>query len=85
MKEYIYKPKGVCSSEFVFKIDESDIIRELKVSNGCSGNLQAISALLVGKELDEVITKLIDIKCGNKDTSCPMQIALALEKYKKKK
>ena len=82
MKEYIYQPVGVCSSKFLFKITDEGIIKELTVTDGCSGNLQGIAALVVDRNIDEVIIKLQDIKCGTKDTSCPMQIAKALKEYK---
>ena len=45
--EYRYRPSGVCSSEMIFKIDENThIINELKVINGCNGNLKGISSLV---------------------------------------
>lgn len=80
--EYVYKPEGVCSTKMVFEI-ENDIIKELSVTNGCNGNLKGISKLLVGMNINEVISKLRGIECGYRDTSCPDQIAKALEEYKK--
>lgn len=78
--EYSYKPSGVCSREFVFDID-NDIIKSLKVVGGCSGNLQGISSLLIGMNINDVVNRIEGIKCGMKTTSCPDQIALALKKY----
>ena len=78
--EYSYKPSGVCSREFVFDI-ENDIIKSLKIVGGCSGNLQGISSLLIGMNINDVVNKIEGIKCGMKTTSCPDQIALALKKY----
>ncbi len=78
--EYSYKPSGVCSREFVFDID-NDIIKSLKIVGGCSGNLQGISSLLIGMNINDVINRIQGIKCGMKTTSCPDQIALALKKY----
>lgn len=49
---------------------------------GCSGNLQGISRLTIGKDIDEIIGTLKGIKCRN-NTSCPDQLALALEEYKR--
>lgn len=80
--EYRYKPQGVCSSEIIIDI-EHNIIKNIKVEHGCDGNLKGISSLLIGKNIDDVIAKLKGIKCGFKDTSCPDQIAKALEEYKK--
>jgi len=79
--EYVYKPQGVCSTQMVINVD-NDIVKDIKISNGCSGNLQGISNLLIGMHIDEVIKKLKGITCGFKRTSCPDQIATALEKIK---
>ena len=80
--EYRYRPQGVCSQEIVLDI-ENGIVKALKVIGGCSGNLQGIANLVKGRTVDEVIERLNGIKCGFKPTSCPDQIAKALEQYKK--
>ncbi|CCY99628.1 uncharacterized protein BN786_00583 [Clostridium sp. CAG:793] len=80
--EYRYRPQGVCSQEIVIDI-ENGIVKDLKVIGGCSGNLQGIANLVKGRTVDEVIERLNGIKCGFKPTSCPDQIAKALEQYKK--
>jgi len=49
---------------------------------GCEGNLSGLSSLVNGMDINEVIKKLKNIKCGSKFTSCPDQLAKALEKYK---
>ena len=79
--EYRYRPQGVCSQEIVIDI-ENGIVKDLKVIGGCSGNLQGIANLVKGRTVDEVIERLNGIKCGFKPTSCPDQIATALEKIK---
>ena len=79
-----YKPSGVCSSLIEYEVDDNGIIKSLKVTNGCHGNLQGISKLCAGRSVDEVISALKGIKCGMKNTSCPDQIAKALEEYKSK-
>lgn len=79
---YKYSPKGVCSTEFNFKIN-NNIVEDMSIKNGCPGNLIGISRLCIGKDIDEIISKLKNIKCGAKNTSCPDQIALALIEYKK--
>ena len=79
---YKCNPKGVCSTEFNFKIN-NNIIEDMSIKNGCPGNLIGISKLCIGKDVDEIISKLKGIKCGAKNTSCPDQIALALLEYKK--
>lgn len=78
--EYIYKPKGVCSREFIFDI-ENDTVKSLKVVGGCNGNLQGISRLLEGMKIEEVIKRIEGLTCGTKQTSCPDQIADALKAY----
>ncbi len=80
--EYRYRPHGVCSTEIIVEI-ENNIIKNLQVMNGCNGNLKGISMLAKGMTLDEVIQRLKGIKCGIKQTSCPDQIAIALEKIKR--
>ena len=82
--EYRYKTKGVCSTEIIFDIDEeTKIINDLKVINGCNGNLKGISALVKGMKVDDVISRLEGITCGYRNTSCPDQIAMALKEYLK--
>lgn len=79
--EYRYNPQGVCSMEMIFKIDNG-IIKSLKIIGGCPGNTVGISRLVVGKTVDEVIEILKGIPCRTKATSCPDQVAKALEEYK---
>lgn len=81
--EYRYSPSGVCSSEFVIKMN-GDIIESVKIRGGCPGNTLAMSTLVEGKNINEVITKLKGIPCGLRGTSCPDQLAKALEEIKKK-
>ena len=80
--EYRYTPKGVCSKEMIFDI-EDNIVKDLKVIGGCNGNLKGISSLIKGMDIDTIINKLKGIKCNLKDTSCPDQIAMALIYYKR--
>ena len=75
----VYKPKGVCSQLMTIDV-ENGIIKKVEVKGGCSGNLQGISKLLVGMPVKEAIEKIEGIRCGNKSTSCPDQLAQALRK-----
>ncbi len=77
-----YKPRGVCSQLMEIEVEDDRIV-EVKVTGGCSGNLQGISKLLVGMEVDEAIKRMQGIRCGVKPTSCPDQLSKALKKYKK--
>ncbi len=76
-----YKTNGTCSQMIDFEV-EGDTIKSVAFTGGCNGNLQGISALVSGMKIDEAISKLKGIKCGFKSTSCPDQLARALEQYK---
>ena len=80
MIEFEYKPIGVCSSKIKLLI-EGDILKDLEVIGGCPGNLQGIKTLVKGMKLTDIKSKLKGIKCGFKNTSCPDQIANAIDKY----
>lgn len=73
-----YRPKGVCSQLMQLEIEDG-IIVSLKVTGGCSGNLQGISKLVAGMKVEDAISRLEGIRCGFKPTSCPDQIAQALK------
>lgn len=75
---YSYEPKGVCSKKITFEVVD-DKITNVVFTGGCAGNLSGISTLVKGMEVSEVIKKLKGINCGGKSTSCPDQLALALE------
>lgn len=81
--EFTYRPKGVCS-QLMHIVTEENTIKSLEVLGGCSGNLQGISKLVVGMDIDEAISRLEGIHCGFKDTSCPDQFARALKQMKAK-
>ena len=80
--KYEYIPTGVCSKKIVYTIN-NDIIDNIQIIGGCPGNLLGINELCKGKNIDDVILKLENIKCGFKNTSCPDQIAKGLKEYKK--
>lgn len=83
--EYRYQTQGVCSTEMIFDINEKDdIVNDLKVVNGCNGNLKGIASLVKGMKIDDIISRLSGIQCGFKHTSCPDQIARALREFKEK-
>lgn len=81
MKTVNYVPKGVCSRQIQFKID-GDVVRDVKFTGGCHGNLQGIAKLVEGMKIDDVIQRLDGINCNGKGTSCPDQFAKALKAYK---
>ena len=78
---YEYKTKGTCSSRILFDIEDGKV-RNVQLIGGCNGNLKGIGALVEGMDVDEVISRTQGITCGMKPTSCPDQLAQALEQAK---
>ncbi|SHJ61332.1 uncharacterized protein TIGR03905 [Clostridium amylolyticum] len=76
----VYKTEGVCAKQIEINL-QGEIVKEVKFTSGCPGNLMGISSLVKGMPIQEVINRLKGIKCGNKDTSCPDQLSKALENY----
>lgn len=77
---FTYTPHGICSRQIVIDIDENtDTINSVSFMGGCNGNLQGIAALVKGRKPEEVISSLKGIDCNFKGTSCPDQLARALE------
>lgn len=81
MSKFEYATKGVCSKAMIFDVEDNKI-KNLNVIGGCNGNLQGISHLVEGMDIDEVIKRVEGIRCGMKSTSCPDQLAQALKEYK---
>ena len=82
--KYAYQPQGTCSRLISIDVDESGYIRQVAFVGGCHGNTQGISALVRGMKADDVVGRLKGIRCGNKPTSCPDQLATALENILRK-
>ncbi len=80
--KFNYTPKNVCSRNIEIEIDDNGIIQSVAFLGGCNGNLKGISSLCRGMQIDDVINKLENIRCGFKSTSCPAQLADALKFYK---
>lgn len=75
---YNYMPTGVCSRQIYLNIEDGKV-KDCEFVGGCHGNLQGICALVKGMPVEEVKEKLSGIKCGFKKTSCPDQLAKAIE------
>ena len=75
---YTYATSGTCSRQIDFELD-GNIIKNVVYTGGCHGNLQGISKLVEGMPAEEAIKRLRGICCGSKTTSCPDQLAMALE------
>ena len=79
MKKHIeYKTRGTCARAVIVDIEDG-VITDCQFVGGCSGNTQGVAALVKGMKVDEAVSKIKGIKCGMKSTSCPDQLALALE------
>lgn len=79
---FSYNTNGTCSRLIIFDVDEENKMHNVKFIGGCSGNLQGVSRLVEGKDIDEVEILLAGIKCKN-GTSCPDQLSKAVTAYKK--
>lgn len=78
MAVYRYLPKGTCSTCMEVEL-EGAVIKGVRITDGCNGNLQGISRLVAGMDAREAMAKLRGIRCGSSPTSCPDQLAHALE------
>lgn len=74
-----YQTKGTCSTSIDIELKDG-VIESVVFTGGCHGNLQGIGALVKGMTPEEAISRLKGIRCGFKSTSCPDQLACALEK-----
>lgn len=83
-KNIEYFPSGVCAQKMDISLD-GEIITNIKVTGGCTGNSQGVAALAKGQSADFVIGKLEGINCSGKNTSCPDQLAQALKQNLRKK
>ncbi len=77
-----YATSGTCAKQITFDV-QNNIVKNVIFHGGCSGNLQAIGKLVEGLPANEVIARLKGIQCGTKTTSCPDQLAAALEQLAK--
>ena len=77
--EYTVRPRGICSMQIKFEIDDSKKVKNVQFVGGCNGNAKGISALVEGMDASEVIKRLRGINCNGKGTSCPDQLARAIE------
>ena len=73
-----YKTRGTCAREITFELEDG-IVKNVSFFGGCNGNLKGIAALVEGKKAEEIIPLIKGIKCGFKPTSCPDQLANALQ------
>lgn len=77
-----YDPKGICAVRIEFDVEDG-VVKNLSFLGGCDGNHKGIAALVEGMAPEEAAKKLKGITCGRRDTSCPDQLAVALEGFLK--
>ncbi|MCR4843288.1 MAG: TIGR03905 family TSCPD domain-containing protein [Eubacterium sp.] len=74
-----YVTRGTCSRAINIDVDDAGIIRSVEFVGGCAGNTAGISKLVVGMKASEVADRLRGTQCGPRGTSCPDQLARALD------
>lgn len=79
MKELLYVTEGTCSKAIKVTVGDDRTISSVDFLGGCPGNTLGVAALVQGMNVDEAISRLKGIRCGNKQTSCPDQLTKALE------
>ena len=77
-----YNTKGTCAVRIEFDVEDG-VVKNIVFLGGCDGNHKGIAALAEGQKPEEVAKKLKGITCGRRNTSCPDQLALALEDFMK--
>ena len=81
--QYKFGTQGICARQIIIDVDEdSETVNAVQFIGGCSGNTQGVAALVKGRKIDEVVSLLKGIDCNFKGTSCPDQLARALETIK---
>lgn len=78
---HTYQTKGTCSRSIDFDIEDG-IVKNVSFTGGCNGNLKGIARLVEGKSAKEISALLKGVECGMKGTSCPDQLARALEEVR---
>lgn len=81
---YTHYCRGTCSRQVTIEYDDNNKIIDVKFLGGCPGNTEGLRRLLRGMDLNEVHDRLKGTLCGNKSTSCPNELALAIEEIKNK-
>mgnify|MGYP004562233115 FL=1 len=79
MKKLGYTPKGICARHITVELDDNDVIQSVEFVGGCDGNHKGIVSLCKGMKSSDAVERLKGITCGPRSTSCPDQLACALE------
>lgn len=76
---YTYNTHGTCSRQITFDLDDNGNVHNVRFLGGCNGNLQGIAAMVEGRPAEQVAETLRGIDCNGKGTSCPDQLAKAID------
>ena len=76
--KYSYDTQGTCSAQINFEVEDG-IVKNVQFVRGCNGNTQGIARLAEGMKVEDVIARLKGVDCNGRGTSCPDQLARALE------
>ena len=76
--KYVYNNKGTCSVRTEVELNPDHTIASVQVLGGCNGNLKAVSKLVKGHGVDEIVSILAGNTCGPRKTSCADQLSRAL-------
>ena len=77
---YHYKTQGTCSQQIDLEIDENGVITYCKFIQGCKGNTEGLSRMVIGRRAEEVAELLAGVPCRG-GTSCPDQLSRAIRSY----
>lgn len=79
MRHFTHQNRGTCSMQVSFALDSEDRIHDVEFLSGCNGNLTGISALIEGMDASLVVERCLGTPCGGRPTSCPDQLAQAIQ------
>lgn len=79
---YNFRTKGICATKLEFDVEDG-VVKNVFFFGGCDGNHKGLAALAEGMAPDEAAKKLRGITCGMRESSCPDQLAVALEEFLK--
>ena len=74
-----YRTQGTCSIAINVDVNADHIVENVEFIGGCSGNTQGVAGLVKGMKAEDVIARVKGTDCRGRGTSCPDQLALALE------
>jgi len=78
-KRVDFAPCGVCSKRINFEIDADGKLHNIEFTGGCPGNAHGVAVLCEGADAVETVARLRGIDCRGRGTSCPDQLATAIE------